>query len=240
MCTPCNLNEQYVIGMTGGLLVGWIFGQFWQSFQDRNFIKTMSHHLRQQCSMIRAALKGLKIPMGSPGKDIPVPDWECDQLFGEALVGHLRAVEEIRDIGRKKGEEPILFPVNQGGGYATNSDLEEVSEETKKFRENLLSRADELEIMHTFKGLVGMGFFPALGVVEEQGYSLHPVYINNGPKNGAGAYSGTLLGVKITDPEYDPVENQLSKRAVIDEIVDVGGQDLHNRGVIHLTVGQDE
>ena len=225
---PCNFREHYLVGVIGGLLVGWIFGQFWQSFQDRNFMKIMTRFSQNCLSTFKIAdirsvsLKNLQEDLQGDLQG------ECNQMFDDSC----RTTEQIRDIGRNKGDEPVLFHISKGGGYATNRDLEEVSEKSKKFRR--ISRADELEIMHTFEDIVGMSFYRALGVVEEQGYALHPVYINGGPKNPAGAYSGTLLGVKVNDSEYDPTENKLSKRATIVEIVDVGGQDPHNRGVVHL------
>ena len=208
-------NEGYLIGVVGGMLVGWVFGQMWQSFNDRHWAKYLLSLIDLEEEDRNAVLK---------------TENEAEQLFDETV----RTVEEIRDIGRQTGSEPVRFPVAKGGGYVTNSEIEEVSKKSKNF--DRLSRGDELDIMHTFKGIIGMGFFRAQGAVEEQGYSLHPIYINDGPKNPTSTYSATTLGVKVKDSLYDfcDTDKGLSCEAVITEIVDVGGQDPHGRGIITL------
>ena len=149
---------------------------------------------------------------------------EMQELFDEELAA--RSKEKTLEAGKKVGSEPVRFPVKPGGGYVTNQEVEDSS--SKKFKK--LSRADELDIIRFFKSIIGMCYWNALGIVEEQGYTLHPVYINDFPKNPAQVYSGTTLGVYVKDSEYDGELGELSLGATIIDIVDVGGKDEYNRG----------
>lgn len=205
----CNYGAHYLSGVIGGLLVGWISGQFWQSYID--------HKLAVRDNPISpVTVKG-----------------ELDDMFNEEETRNNLTVEEIRNIGRQMGDEPILLPTSTvGGRYVTNQDLDNLSQKSKEFKKNIISRADELDIIRTFEAIVGMNFFQALGIVEEQGYTLHPVYINNGQKRVSAVYSGTTLGVKVNDPDF--TGTALGKRTTITEIVDVGGRDKHNRGMVKI------
>ena len=135
---------------------------------------------------------------------------ELQELFEEELCSKKDPLEK----GRKVGTESIRFPVKPGGGYITNQEIEKMS-----FKK--LSREDELDIIRVFKSIIGMCYWDALKIVKEQGYTLHPVYINNEPKNPAQVYSGTTLGVRVKDSEYN---GEVSLRAIITDIVDVGGK----------------
>ena len=83
-----------------------------------------------------------------------------------------------------------------------------------------------------------MLYSQALSVTEEQGYTLHPIYINNGPKNSVMTYSGTTIGVSVSDIGYDPLKGGtqgLSFKATITEVIDVGGQDSYDRGQVKIS-----
>lgn len=141
-------------------------------------------------------------------------------------------VSEVLEKGKKVGVEPSFTISGGSGKYFTNKDLEEVSNQKKNFKR--LSRADELDIIHNFEYIVGKGYYESRELVEGEGYSLHPIYVNDEDKQEALLYSGSVLGVKVRDPCYSPSMKILSPQAVITEIVDVGGQDPHNRGEISL------
>lgn len=150
---------------------------------------------------------------------------EMQKLFDEEVTRRNRTPEEIRDAGRKVGTEPIRFPTRPGGGYVTTREVENLSQQAKEFKK--LSRADELDIIRSFEHIKGQNYWNALGVVEEQGYTLHPVYIN-GEKFPADLYSGTTLGVAVKDSNFEG--EKVSGAALITDIVDVGGKDQYNRG----------
>jgi len=235
----CSLGAEYLMGAFGGLLVGWIAGQYWQAFHDQRFVKTFQGVLQRAISGKPVGeIVEFSSPTGPESEEIT----ELFESTSERGTKRPRTTQEILDVGRKKGAEPVRFPVAKGGGYVTNSEINKVSKKSQEYHENKLSRADELEIIQTFSGIKGMGYYPALGIVEEQGYSLYPVYVNNGPKTPSNRYSATVLGVKIRDPEFDPdgAENAPSRKATIVDIVDVGGQDLHNRGNIQVPLERFE
>jgi len=150
---------------------------------------------------------------------------EMQEMFDEEVTRRNRTPEEIRDIGKKIGTEPVRFPSRPGGGYVTTQEVENLSQQVKGFKK--LSRADELDIIRSFEHIKGQNYWNALGFVEEQGYALHPVYIN-GEKFPADLYSGTTLGVAVKDPNFEG--EKISEVALITDIVDVGGKDQYNRG----------
>jgi hypothetical protein len=129
--------------------------------------------------------------------------------------------------------------VKPGGGYATINDIsskssvndrpKQCTRRSKKVSGNNLSRADELDIINSFSHLRGMEYSNAVQLAQENGYSLHAVYVNDLPRNPNEKYSKTVIGVKVKDPNYAP-NGIFSENAVIVNITDVGGQDIHNRG----------
>jgi len=158
-------------------------------------------------------------------------DDEIHAMFDEELRRSSRTVEETLEIGKNVGEEPIAFFSGPGGGYATIGQVKKMNEDSRKFHEeNRLKRADELDIMHTFNNIRGMNFHQALGIVEEQGYTLYPIYVNNGIKIPRSVYAGNVLGVSIEDNEFNFCDHFPSKKARIISIIDVGGQDDRDRG----------
>jgi len=159
---------------------------------------------------------------------------EIESMFDEESKIRDRSLEETLDVGKQIGEEPVRYFAKRGGGYATNEEIKESKDDSDLFKEKNLSRADELDIIHTFGNIKGMGYHQACGFVEERGYTLHPLYVNNGDKRKALTYKGTCLGIKIKDPDFDYFKYELSKKAIIVDIVDVGGQDKDNRGMIKI------
>ena len=161
---------------------------------------------------------------------------EIASIFEEEHQRQSRTVQQTLDVGRITGKEPVKYYSKRGGGYATVDEIHETKIQSEKFRnENQISRADEVEIMHTFNGIRGMNYYQAMGVVEEQGYSLHPIYINKGAKRISVTYSGTIIGVCVDDPDYNPIHRDvISKKATVSSIVDVGGQDKHDRGIVKI------
>ncbi len=145
---------------------------------------------------------------------------ELSEMFKNEEERRNRTVQEVLDIGRNVGKEPIQFYTKKGGGYATMLDIEETKEKSKEFQVKRLSRADELEIIQTFRNIEGMNYWNAKEIVEKEGYSLHPVYIN-GRKNKCPTYNASILGVKVKNP--DGTGKLPSKCAEIIEIINVGG-----------------
>jgi hypothetical protein len=151
----------------------------------------------------------------------------------------------------KKGnpkKEPTLL-TKPGGGYATMRDLNQIKKEVvledmeksrrpktnpKNRVKNVLSRADELDVINSFSSIKGLGWREAKNLAQEQGYSLHSTYINELP-NYSSEYSKTVLGVRVKDTNFDPRLGSgakgLSEEATILAVVDVGGNDYYRRGL---------
>ena len=114
------------------------------------------------------------------------------------------------------------------------SQLSEIGAKNEAYKTNMLSRADELEIIHLFRGIVGMSLTQAQSEAGKQGYTVHPIYVGAGEKMPALKYSGTTLGVRVRDEKFDPVTKKISTLATVTEIIDVGGVDAKDRGMVRL------
>lgn len=155
---------------------------------------------------------------------------EMTGIFEEHSKVQGRSVEETLNVGRNLPKRPVAYPTSAGGGYATMTQIEDMGKKNAEFQEKTISRAEELEIIHAFRGIVNQSYYNVKESVSAQGYTLHPLYITNkdgDQKNPAPFYSGNTLGVRIADEDYNGVP---SVGAVITEIVDVGGMDYKNRG----------
>jgi hypothetical protein len=143
--------------------------------------------------------------------------------------------KNILEVGKLAQNKKSSFPTSKGGGYLTMNDLEKLKKEHDEAKDvPPISRADEMEIMRVFRGIIGMNFWEAKKKTEEEGYNLHILYIGLGAKNPLSKFTPATLGIRIKDPIFDFVRWVASKEAVVTEIIDVGGVDLKNRGIINL------
>nr|QBK86079.1 MAG: hypothetical protein LCMAC101_06740 [Marseillevirus LCMAC101] len=178
------------------------------------------------------------------GENPPSIHNELRGMFQDCSKGDssldIEGAEDVNDLFTKPG-----------GGYASMGDLNKMKKEKEvpsvrpkkesrvTFEEApaqrpVLSRGDELDIINTFGFLKGQEYYTAVQMAQEQGYSLHPVYVNDLPKTPASEYSKSVLGVKIKDPKFGPPPHSLglfSEEAVIVTVTDVGGQDVRDRGM---------
>lgn len=160
---------------------------------------------------------------------------DLSEMFLEEDARKDRTIEEVLDIGRRVGPEPVKYFSTPGSGYATMSAIEKTGDEFRKFKDQKkLKRADELDILNAFVKLRGMNYFRAERELSQQGYGLHPIYINDGPKRPALTYRGDIIGVSVRDENYDSVTGSLSHEAEIVSLVDVGGQDSRGVGRVKL------
>lgn len=120
------------------------------------------------------------------------------------------------------------------GAYAAYKALDSDQEIQKNAPPGALSRKEEMSIINSFKHLIGMGYADALELAREKGYNLYPLYLSYGPKMPALNYSPRTLGVRVKDHLFDSRIGQPSKDAEILEIVDVGGVDYKDHGMIKL------
>ena len=154
-------------------------------------------------------------------------DSEMADIFEEEDRLKSKTRDEILDIGRKAPTRPVSYLTSTTGGYATMGQLEDIGKKYAEYKDSMITRSEELEIIHAFRGIVGQRYYDAQALVKAQGYILHPLYVGNGPKRPAQFYSPSTLGVRIRDDEDNGVPGI---DAVITEIVDIGGVDAKNKG----------
>lgn len=96
---------------------------------------------------------------------------------------------------------------------------------------NRLDNENELAILRKFEIIEGRRFNIANDIVRVSGYTLHPVYINDDTKNKLKEYNEKIIGVRVKDVRYDSIKKKMSSFAIVEKILDVGGQDDKNRGL---------
>ena len=96
---------------------------------------------------------------------------------------------------------------------------------------NRLDAESELAILRKFEIIEGRRFNIANDIVRVSGYTLHPVYINNDTKIPLKDYSEKVIGVRVKDVKYNSVTKKMSNFAIVEKVLDVGGQDIKNRGL---------
>jgi hypothetical protein len=160
---------------------------------------------------------------------------DLSEMFLEEDARKSRTLEEVLDIGRSVGPEPVKYFSTPGSGYATMKTIEKAGNDFREFKnQKRLKRADELDILNAFVKFRGTNYFRAERELSHQGYGLHPIYINDGPKRPALTYRGDIIGVSVRDENYDSETNSLSHEAEIVNLIDVGGQDSRGIGCMKL------
>ena len=160
----------------------------------------------------------------------PIVEDELTQIFESESTRQTRSVAETLDVGRKFVPPAPVFPTSTKGGYMTMGELST----SFASKPSTISRADELELINLFRGIVGMPLTQAQTEVSKQGYSIWVLYCGMGEKMPAPAYSSTVIGVRIKDEKFNPETRTWSPYAVVSEIIDVGGVDAKDRGKIRL------
>ncbi len=118
------------------------------------------------------------------------------------------------------------------GGYATLGQLAGDDNESVDVKAR---RAREKDIIGQVFGRITMGqsYHTANEAVKALGYRLHPLYNGIGAKTPLLCYDSKVIGVRIKDAELDPAKRP-SPGAIVNEIIDVGGIDEEDRGVIKI------
>lgn len=118
------------------------------------------------------------------------------------------------------------------GGYAT---LGQLAGDDNEAADVKARRAREKDIIGQVFGRITMGqsYHTANEAVKALGYRLHPLYNGIGAKTPLLCYDSKVIGVRIKDAELDPAKRP-SPGAIVNEIIDVGGIDEEDRGVIKI------
>jgi hypothetical protein len=154
----------------------------------------------------------------------PAKASEMEQLFGQVVQ---ETAQRKAAAGAPGAPEPAPRT-----GYATLGQLEKKGK--VKNVEGTLKRSEELEIINNFRGLVNKKFKDAVEEARKQGFSLRILYVSTKDvRDGSGTYDKQCLGVRVRKPDF-PVLGESRDEYFVTEIVEVGGVDVHNRGVINL------
>ncbi len=176
-------------------------------------------------------------PTSSASKTTTIDDGgELTDIFEQTVKTQTRDPKETLALGKNLGTQPTAYPTSKGGGYLTMSQLSEIGAKNEAYKNSMssLSRADELEIIHLFRGILGMSLTQAQSEAGKQGYTVHPLYVGTGEKMPALKYSGTTLGVRVKDEKFDSATKKISPFAIVTEIIDVGGVDAKDHGKVRL------
>jgi hypothetical protein len=164
---------------------------------------------------------------------------ELDNIFKEEIKDRVDPVIDTSIVSKPIVDKPSTpdvnyppsFHVSKSGGYMTLGDMENIGTQYG------MKKNEEREIMNKFSPIVGMTFDAALQHVGVQGYGLRVLYVGMGPKIDKypeHSRSDKILGVRISDPNFDYTTRTTSPGAVITEIIDVGGIDRYDRGTIRI------
>lgn len=202
----------YSVAIFAGFVTGWYF-----------------HKITVDMKKLEKRSRKIEKNLDDEKKSIPSPKIEIvdepDPIKDEAKQELNDLFDEM--VGKK--EVNPFFPVSKGGGYVKDETFKELNRTFTKERDEKIGM--QSSIFKKFSNIEGMKFFQALGIVEEQGYTLHPLYVNDGKKNPVEEESDRIIGVKVKDISYNSLENKLSPRAVVERLVDVGGVDKYDNGL---------
>lgn len=172
----------------------------------------------------------VETPVGQPNKNsMDIDEDEMTGIFEEHHNAQKKSIPDILETGKELERQKVSFP-SSGCGYVTMSQLEEIKKKHTETKNKTLTRSEELDIIHAFRGIIGLDWVTASLEVGSQGYKLHPIYFGNGNKNPANNYSATTLGVRVEASPNDNYFGIPDPKSKILEIIDVGGIDAKNRG----------
>jgi len=93
---------------------------------------------------------------------------------------------------------------------------------------------EDRALVASFQDIVGMSYADAIVRAAEDGYKLHVLYVGSGDKMPTLEEDRALIGIRISDPDYDHHSRMASPRARVTEIIDIGGKDELNLGMVNL------
>jgi hypothetical protein len=184
----------------------------------------------------------------------PVVPHDHDQKSRETKTRCLRTMCE--EIGRLSGKFSSNPPgVNEVtpsdvqknipdsvGGYKTLKTILNYDDSSSTTIPNRLSRDDERHIIASFSSgtphsLISHSLKSAREIAAKMGYNVHPVWKGVREKRPLAQYNPKTIGVRITKGDYEGFTTEIREddAEIVTEIIDVGGVDIDNRGMINLS-----
>jgi hypothetical protein len=95
----------------------------------------------------------------------------------------------------------------------------------------IIPRHEERKILFNYENLVNKLYYDALKDVNRDNYNLRPLYIGTRSLiDEHYTFDKNVIGVRISDDQFDIESKRPSSSAIITEIIDIGGVDIYGRG----------
>lgn len=171
-------------------------------------------------SMLIEATKGKHFIAENIEKDVPISDNkdDLDFLFSELENKKLNTSKEyIHPTEDKEIRSGTYSSLETYGGRVSN---------ISKDQKSLISK---YSIM-----LCNTSYLEACSIAAQDGYNIHVLYVGISTKMPLDSRSDNTIGVRIKDPQFDYKNFTPSKYSIVTEVIDIGGVDANNFGLIKL------
>jgi hypothetical protein len=251
-----SLGGQYLQGFVTGLVLGYIFTRLYDSKKDS---KENEHLIEAPDGTVKRALGSI---LNVEEATEPDKNTIIIRLSDASLMKMLQMDPSIKTPAEEPDEYEIIFNEEASASSASGSSAS--TEDTRKcstlsdkqtfggafgYRPldvplpprpkvtdpSILSRTEERKILDGLKHIVGMDLGGAKAEATKENLSLHVLYVGMGPKTPLPEYSSTTIGVRVKKMEGESTPQiTYDDDSVISELIDVGGVDLRDYGVIRL------
>lgn len=239
-----SLGAQYLQGLVTGFVLGYIFTKLYGS-RENVCVSVESSDVKS--SDVKRALGDILNEEEIATSSEPDKNTIIIRLTDSSLLNLLSTHIPRENTTEGPNEYEVIF--NEVAAE-NRSDVSDTPSETKQFGgafgyrplddftparpkvtdPTLLSRTEERRILDGLKHIVGMPLNEAEAEVAAENMSIHVLYVGMGPKMPLPAYSSTTIGVRVKKAE----EGLYDGGSVITELIDVGGIDARDYGVIKL------
>lgn len=205
----CSLGQQYIGGLVTGFVFGYITFNLWNigldSYEDE---ETEVEH-KDNLIVLRLSDASFKLL--------------SKEIQGETLESIFNQEEEKLNVR----EVPVKTETIRSDKYVY---LDRFGED-KSVDTYTLPRQEERKILRQFNHLINMPLAEAQKEAAKENYSIHILYVGMSDKMPLSSFSSTTLGVRIKDNEWNETA---SVNAIVTELIDVGGVDVRDVGIIKL------
>ena len=156
--------------------------------------------------------------------EVSVEDDDCSSSEDSLNPGIQELVSQAveNENSRKIKSEDLINQDRSTTNEEINNlfDLAHQEPLSKSTLTHTMTRETELMILDSFISLRGKTLKEAMEYTEERGFKLHVLYVGNEKNPYTGPNREKVIGVKVDNTSLDEL---------VVSVVDVGGQDIHNR-----------
>jgi len=221
----CDQATSFSSGMTFGIFIGtalsFLFTKYIGFFDGRNgqVIKESYKKKLEEENLTESEESLEDVSNEEKQQEYDSEEEELSLMFSEEEERRSRTKTQILERG-KETIQPATFFAKTGGGYMTNEQLESTRKNFDMFVK--LTPEEEEDIIRIFRHIEGLPFLKAKGIVEEQGFTLYPMSINDIQLSSSILYKGTTIGVELKC--HDMYETPQAQNSIVRKIVNIGGQ----------------